>query len=641
MPLHNLSFIKHFLTTTLLIAGMHFNANAQPVALIPEPQQLDWKKGAIDIRGIHTIVINDSSLLPLAHSIQKILSPQKFQISFTKPASLKYITLTLDPSNQPQKSEEAYSLSVKDNSITIHSKSLHGIFNGIQTLQQLLVQKPLLAQVDIMDWPAFKWRGYMVDAARNFMSLNLLKQQIDIMAAYKLNVFHFHITEDIAWRLESKKYPELTSPKNMLRNAGNYYSVADMQMLISYCKERFITLVPEIDMPGHSAAFERAMGVNMQSEKGSAICKNILEEICNTFDVPIIHIGGDEVTITNPNFLTDMASVLSSKGKTVVAWDPGGSLPKGTYLQMWNGNIKPKQDFPAIDSRNLYLNHLDPLDGVVSTFNHQICDTSYGSDNKIGATLCLWPDRRVANEEDMIRMNAVYPIMLSFAERCWKGGNNINPASLIVFEDKLMSHKKSYFKNLPFPYVAHSNIEWQLIGPFKNNGNTSALFAPEYVRFFDTAKLQNTLTLKGGTIWLKHFWHPMIKSHLQNPLDSTTWYATRKFWSNTDTVKNYWIGFNNISRSPATDSPPVGAWDNKGSTVWINGTTIDPPVWVRGGQKGNSEIPLIDEGYEYRTPTKIRVHKGWNTVLIKAPVASTKSEWQNPVKWMFTFVEME
>lgn len=641
MPLPNLSFIKHFLTTALLIAGMHFNANAQQVALIPEPQQLDWKKGAIDTRGIHNIVINDSSLLPLAHSIQKILSPQKFQISFSKPAFLKYITLTLDPSNQPQKSEEAYSLSAKENSITIHSKSLHGIFNGIQTLQQLLVQKPLLAQVDIMDWPAFKWRGYMVDAARNFMSLNLLKQQIDIMAAYKLNVFHFHITEDIAWRLESKKYPELTSPKNMLRNAGNYYSVADMQMLIAYCKERFITLVPEIDMPGHSAAFERAMGVNMQSEKGSDICKNILKEICNTFDVPIIHIGGDEVTITNPNFLTDMASVLSSKGKKVVAWDPGGSLPKGTYLQMWNGNIKPKQDFPAIDSRNLYLNHLDPLDGVVSTFNHQICDTSYGSDNKIGATLCLWPDRRVANEDDMIRMNAVYPIMLSFAERCWKGGNNINPASLIVFEDKLMSHKKSYFKNLPFPYVAHSNIEWQLIGPYKNNGNTSTVFAPEYVRFFDTAKLQNTLTLKGGTIWLKHFWHPMIKSHLQNPLDSTTWYATRKFWSNTDTVKNYWIGFNNISRSPATDSPPVGAWDNKGSTVWVNGITIDPPIWISGGQKGNSEIPLIDEGYEYRPPTKIRVYKGWNTVLIKAPVASTKSEWQNPVKWMFTFVEME
>ena len=213
MPLRNLRFIKHFLTTALLIAGMHFNANAQHVALIPEPQQLEWKKGAMDIRGIHNILINDSLLLPLAQTLQKILSPQKIQISFTKPSSLKYVALALDPNNQPPKSQEAYSLSVNDNSITIHSKSLHGIFNGIQTLQQLLVQKPLIAQLQITDWPAFKWRGYMVDAARNFMSLNLLKQQIDIMAAYKLNIFHFHITEDIAWRLESKKYPELRAPK--------------------------------------------------------------------------------------------------------------------------------------------------------------------------------------------------------------------------------------------------------------------------------------------------------------------------------------------------------------------------------------------------------------------------------------------
>ena len=194
-----LSFIKHFLTTALFIAVMHFNVNAQHVALIPEPQQLEWKKGVIDIRGIHNILINDSSLLPLAHSIQKNLSPQKIQISFTKSGSSKYVALVLDPSNQPQKSEEAYSLSVKDNSITLHSKSLHGIFNGIQTLQQLLVQKPLVTQVQIADWPAFKWRGYMVDAARNFMSLNLLKQQIDIMAAYKLNIFR----KDTTWHVNT------------------------------------------------------------------------------------------------------------------------------------------------------------------------------------------------------------------------------------------------------------------------------------------------------------------------------------------------------------------------------------------------------------------------------------------------------
>ncbi len=627
----------YYLLSILFTTFFFFATKGQQANLIPQPQQINYQKGFIATSNIQFIVIKDRSLLPFARIINQLLAAQKIQIVFKPPVSKKYISIELSTSNLPEKSEEAYSLNVEDYGIRITAKSPHGIFNGLQTLKQLLTQKSLIAKQKINDWPAFSWRGYMVDAARNFMSINLLKQQIDIMASYKLNIFHFHITEDIAWRLESKKYPQLTSASTMLRGAGQYYSRADMKDLIQYCKDRYITLIPEIDMPGHSAAFKRAMGVDMQSDSGSLICKNILEELCDTYDLPIVHIGGDEVHITNQNFLTDMAAVLHSRGKKVVAWDPGGTLPNGTYLQMWNGNIKPKINYPAIDSRNLYLNHLDPLDGVVSTFNHQICDTTTGSSNKIGATLCLWPDRRVNNENEMIKMNAVYPIMLTFAERCWQGSSKNN--NLALFEKKLIAHKKSYFNNLPFPYVAHSNIEWKLIGPFKNKGITSAKYEPENPSFFDTAKLENNIVVKGGTVWLKHFWHPMVSSHLQNPTDSTTWYATRKFWSNISGIKKFWIGFNNISRSPDTDSPPVSAWDSKSSAVWVNGTLIAPPVWARGGQKGNSEIPLIDEGYEYRTPTKIMVKKGWNWVLIKAPVGSFRSEWQNPVKWMFTFVE--
>lgn len=154
----------------------------------------------------------------------------------------------------------------------------------------------------------------------------------------------------------------------------------------------------------------------------------------------------------------------------------------------------------------------------------------------------------------------------------------------------------------------------------------------------DTVQLKKLPSFFGGTIWLRHFWHPMIQSHLKNSEDSTTWYAIRRIWSDEISEKKCWIGFNNISRSLATDSPPVGAWDNKGSTVWVNGKQIEPPKWKHDGQKGNSEIPLIDEGYEYREPTMVFLQKGWNIILIKAPVGSFSSEWQNPVKWMFTFV---
>jgi hypothetical protein len=105
--------------------------------------------------------------------------------------------------------------------------------------------------------------------------------------------------------------------------------------------------------------------------------------------------------------------------------------------------------------------------------------------------------------------------------------------------------------------------------------------------------------------------------------------------------ETFGLGFNNISRSPATDSPPPDAWDNKNSEVWVNGKLIVPPKWKHAGMKGNSEWPLTDEGYEYRKPTKIYLQKGWNHILIKAPIASFKGkDWQNPVKWMFTFVEL-
>jgi len=361
----------------------------------------------------------------------------------------------------------------------------------------------------------------------------------------------------------------------------------------------------------------------------------------------------DFTKITNADFLPQMIALLRLFKKKVIAWDPGGNVPEGTIMQMWNGNTIAKENFASIDSRHLYLNHFDPIDGVVTTFNHQVCDVAVGDDTKLGATLCNWPDRRVEKEEDLINMNAVYPVLISFAERCWQGGGYKNYLSdigvpgtrrydaFVAFENRLLEHKSLYFKNLSFPYVRQSNIEWKLIGPFDNKGKTEEVFAPESTLFFDTAQLKNYPSVWGGTIWLRHFWHPLIQSHLQNPPDSSTYYAVGKIWCDEEGTKDFWIGFNNLSRSYATDSPPIGAWDDRNSAVWVNGKMISSPVWKRGGQKGQLEIPLVDEGYEYRPPTKIFLKKGWNTILIKAPVGSfAGKDWQNPVKWEFTFVQI-
>lgn len=626
--------------------------------LIPMPKKVQWSTDKIDLRDFKTISVSSDAVNKIAVQLQEYLTSINLKTRVSQKISIgeKQIELILSDTFSKKHLTDAYSISIKNASIKLIAGSTNGLFNALQTFKQLTVQKNIPV-VQIEDWSAFSWRGFMVDVGRNFQSIPQLKQQIDVMARYKLNIFHFHLTEDIAWRLESKKYPQLTAPANMLRNRGKFYSLKELKELIAYCKDRFITLVPEIDMPGHSAAFKRAMGFEMQSDSGVIACKNILSELCAALDVPYIHIGGDEVRITNKNFLPQMVAVLKMNHKKVMAWDPGGNVPEQTILQMWNGKTKPKNNYPSIDSRHLYLNHFDPIDGVVATFNHQICDTVAGNEYKLGAILCNWPDRNVSKESDLINMNAVYPVMVTFAERCWVGnGYNVPGQYLsdmgvpgtkrftdfLSFEKKLLNHKSIYFQNLSFPYIQQSQIQWTLIGPYNNKGNTALSFEPESPNYFQTNNIDNNINLLGGTIWLRHFWHPLIQSHLSNAPDSSTYYAFRKIWVEEDRVRDCWIGFNNLSRSTATDSPPLNAWDNKNSKVWVNGQIVNPPVWQHAGMPGELEKPLTDEGYEYRQPTKVLFKKGWNTVLIKAPVGSFEApKWNNPVKWMFTFIPID
>lgn len=629
----------------------------QQPSLLPLPQQVKFNTEYFSLYKCNRIFITDDSLTDNAMQLQQALQQRGINASIISSAINKdadYIQLQIAKVDAPENKDEAYRLKVSSSTITITANTRHGIFNAMQTLLQLMRDNVITDGCEIYDWPAFSWRGYMVDVGRNFQSTHLLKQQIDMMSRYKLNIFHFHFTEDIAWRLQSKLYPQLTAPENMLRNKGMHYSEDDLKELVTYCKERYITLVPEIDMPGHSGAFKRAIGVDMQSDSGLMVIKNILKEFCATYNLPYMHIGGDEVHITNKNFMPAIIDLLHSLGKTTIAWSPGASIDTATIRQLWmsdNGE-KNNASFNFIDSRHLYINHMDPLEGVVTIFCRQIGDTTKQTSNINGATLCLWPDRRVEYEEDVLRMNAAYPAMLAFAERTWHGGGHKGwtavigePSSskakeFIAFENRLLDHKRQYFSDLPFPYVKQTNIVWNLYGPFDNKGNLSQEFLPERETFNDSAQ-QASLIITGGTIILRHWWAPLIEGALSNPKENTTWYAVTKIWSDSTAERNYWIGFNNISRSPATDSPKPGTWDNHQSKIWVNGKLIEPPRWKHAGQKGNSEIPLVDEGYEYRPPTKIVLQKGWNTILIKAPVGSFKGkDWQNPEKWMFTCVPL-
>lgn len=637
--------IKKICILCLLVSQLH--AQDMP-ALIPMPQSYQQKAGTYWFKEHIPLRLSDNSLKAEADFLFKALKDKGWNGTFSISKAPNGIEIGMIPSL----AAEAYQLNINGNKIVLNGGGAAGVFNGIQTLLQLLSPSFSLPACMIEDQPAFPMRGYMIDVGRNFQSVPLIKEQIDMMAKLKMNIFHFHLTEDIAWRIETKRYPALNDSLHMLRNKGRFYKFDEIRELVDYCKERHITLIPEIDMPGHSAAFTRAIGYDMQSPEGKKILIELLDEFMDEINVEYIHIGGDEVRYKDTLFLKDISQLLLSKGKKILAWDPGGKTLPGTIHQLWQGTIQPPIDKPSIDSRHLYLNHLDPLEGVPSTFNHRILNIEKGDSLRLGAILCNWPDRKVADERDAIIMNPVLPVMMAFAERTWRGGGYYNYGSdfgkpgdiryqaFQNFEDRMIRlHDQTFVKN-EFPYVAQSKVSWTLVGPFENEGDLNRSFAPEQKNFFDTTQLNRWEKVFGATIWLRHFWHPMINSHIRDPKDSTTWYAYREIYSEQERTASFWIGFKNISRSVQAATPPAGQWDERGSKVWVNDELIGPPLWKFPGRIPKSlEEPLVDESYEYRQPTKIRLKKGLNKVLIKAPAGNFKGPWYDPVKWMFTFVE--
>lgn len=623
-------------------------------SIIPQPQKLNWTKGYFPLYLAKSIIFSDSIIIQEANLLKQILENKGWQIDLRREMQRNEINieLKLDKSNLLNGSRDAYTLIVSENSIVITANSPHGIFNGIQTLRQLMRDGIMVDACEITDWSAYQWRGYMVDVGRNYMSVDLLKEQIEQMAYYKLNVFHFHATEDIAWRFESKLYPQLNAPDNMLRNKGMYYTVEEIKELIEFCKDRYIQFVPEIDMPGHSAAFTRAFKTSMQSDSGLTIVKQLLNEFCDTYDLPYFHIGADEVKITNYQFIPEVESLLKQRGKKLIGWEPGGNFSSSVIRQLWMDDLKrisSDTQIALIDSRHLYLNHMDPLESVVTIYNRQIGGQMTGDKKVLGGVLCLWHDRNVKEQADMLYMNPVYSGIVTFAERSWRGGGtpgwiaNIsdgNASGFTEFEGRLLDHKFLFFNNKPFAYQKQTQLKWEIFGSYNNAGNVDSVFAIERLENKNSGSLSGYRQEEvGGTIILRHWWDPLIKGALDNPKENQTYYALTSIWSDTRKQQRFWIGFNNLSRSTATDSPPLGAWDQKSSKVWVNSVEILPPNWSRSGKMGHLEMPLIDEGYEYRKPHTIQLNQGWNQVFIKLPISTFKGkDWQNMKKWMFTFI---
>ncbi|CAH8282443.1 hexosaminidase [Mariniflexile fucanivorans] len=412
--------------------------------------------------------------------------------------------------------EGAYQLEVNPTEIIVKASEETGFFNAVQTIRQLLPveieSKEKVAadwfvpSVSIKDEPRFEWRGMHMDFSRHFFDINEVKSFLDYMALYKLNTYHMHLTDDQGWRIEIKKYPLLTekgawrTPNNQdticmeravenklftideakfkeidgERKYGGFFTQEQIKEIVAYADERCITVIPEIDMPGHfKSAIDNYPFLSCNEESGwdtvftfptclgkettYEFMKNVLSEVVELFPAEYMHIGGDEVnikswekcphcqkTITENGlknehelqsfFNRDIEQFLKSKGKKFLGWDEivEGGLTKDATVMWWRG-WRPEAPKKAAESGNDviitttdvyyfdYLNEGTPLERI---YNYEPIPESFSAEeanNVLGVQANLWAE----TIPSFTRLQyQAFPRMLALAENAWASKDN-------------------------------------------------------------------------------------------------------------------------------------------------------------------------------------------------------------------------
>ena len=360
-------------------------------------------------------------------------SVEMTEVAFDK-ANLENVKYKKDKKMAP----EAYELQIKKNGIVIKSSTPAGRFYAEQTLAQLADDVVMYCGT-IKDEPRYAWRGLMLDESRHFFGKEQVLKFLDLMGRYKLNRFHWHLSDDQGWRIEIKAYPELTKTGGIgCYTDGNapakFYTQDEIREIVAYAAERNIMVIPEIDMPGHSAYFRNAFGFSMDSEEGMKVLEKCIDEFCNEIPAsicPYLHIGSDEVYIADPKgFMKFTENLCKKHNRIAMAWDPGLPSDSTTVRQIWNtaagsNAASTKKGGKYVDSFMGYLNYYDPIYFTNKVFLHKACAQDIpDTTNALGGILCLWNDVRVDDKTRIALHNGMINGMMVYAERFWNGGTH-------------------------------------------------------------------------------------------------------------------------------------------------------------------------------------------------------------------------
>ncbi len=408
----------YFFIMTFILLSSSVNSQKiqnKTVTIIPLPVEFQQYEGVfiLNRRTIVYVDANNEELLRIAREFVHNFNVSsgyslKIQEVPAKKAKKNRSILFTTGSGDQSLNKEGYKLSVSDDGVVIEALHPAGVFYGMQTLKQLLpveieINEKVngicwcLPYVEIKDYPRFQWRGLHLDVSRHMSSVDFIKRYLDYMAMHKLNKFHWHLTDDQGWRIEIKKYPRLTeigawrdSTELHFRRSGiydgtrygGYYSQQEIKDIVAYAKTRYITVVPEIDMPGHAQSAIAAypwLGVTGDSipvktnwgiseylfnvkDETFLFLENVLLEVMELFPCEYIHIGGDEAVkkqwreseeiqskirelgLKNEYelqswFIQRIEKFVNSKGRYIIGWDEileGGLAPNATVMS-WRG----------------------------------------------------------------------------------------------------------------------------------------------------------------------------------------------------------------------------------------------------------------------------------------------------------------
>ena len=654
-----------------------------PVALIPYPKEIVRLKGDLAFSSLRIDELSMASLRDKERIVAEFGDVRRFW-QMDAGSRGKQPLVTFRQINSPlssAESKEGYTLIVSEKGVEISAGEFSGFFNALQTVRQLIRKdnkKYSMPYCRIKDAPAFPVRGLMLDVGRNYMSVPFLKSVVRRLSHYKINV----LSDDPGWRVEVNKYPELTVETSFwpTRQPGKFYTQEDIKSICDFCDSLNIRVIPEIDMPGHSAAFRKAIGKDMQTPEGMQVLKEALDEIIPLFKDSLFHIGSDEVHFKMKEFMPEMIRYVRSKGKQVVVWYPGYAPDSNAVRMCWGeyeAGYSLDKSAPYIDCNGFYMDWMDSQGGVLQTFFQYPCEVPQAGGKALGSEMCVWTDGAISSDERILLQYPFYPTMLTFSERIWRGSREKRrdlvanlPAkgtkaweAFNEFEDRLIYHRDRYFKSIPFAYVKQSEMKWRLIGPFNHHGINDTSFEPEkvikekYIVRKDTLTWNDTVAY-GGEIQIRTLYAmfnmhrnqyrldflPTVMSSSVGKKDGTC-YALTRIKSPKNQEVYLMFGLNGMwghsGGYRSARAPEHGSWDFSGGDVWLNGIRVLPPSrwpfeslpWTGWG-KGRIEVPLTEEGYFFRPPVKIKLRKGVNEILVRTVFGHWKGD-NGQRKWQF------